>query len=260
MNRSVSVAFAALAFMGSGQAAASVPLSAIPLSPDTLLPAREDLQLTDVHIVPEPGAYGSLVTAMDRPVCLRSADPADPWRSGLLFPTGPTERFVIERLIPGDAPVLDRVLVDGSASFPRARVTGHVRVPLAEIAREGDIAVYAYRSAKAVHFFVPRGFNDPRDGFDGDGRVDGRFQCGFVSADLDLPNGSLVTSLTGPRPMREDERWISDMSAVTTPRVARSTDAPPAPAFVVNLSVSRVSRDPEPLVSVMLRVVPREVP
>jgi hypothetical protein len=116
--------------------------------------------------------------------------------------------------------------------------------------------VYAYRTSKAVHILARRGFNTPSDGFDPNPRMGTRTACGFWHVALESTEGSAGVTLVAPHTMSVRARWVTDFEALAE---YEKTKVPPddAPTLLLNASLSKVSRDPEPIVSVTVRTLPQ---
>jgi hypothetical protein len=231
--------------------AAPVAVSAIPRANETVTPAHGFVRLDDVKSVKDV-----IVTAMDSPVCLRSEDAEIGTGFGWFGGSGlGNDKLVIERLIEGSEPALERTLVDAqSVSFGSATVLGRSRIRLVRIETGTELPVYAYRTAKAVHVLARRGFNTPSDGFDPDPRMSARTACGFWHVALDAKEDSAVVALVAPHAMNARARWVTDFEDLDEYQKAK-VPAGDAPRFVLNVSVSKVTRDPEPILSVSVRTV-----
>jgi hypothetical protein len=119
------------------------------------------------------------------------------------------------------------------------------------------VPAYAYRTKTKLHVFVPQGFGTPFDAFDP--RMGARQGCGFAMMTVTLPGGVAGVSVLPPRAMKASERWLADLNEafeLEQKLFPKGRPAPP-PSWTVNVSVSQVSRDPEPLMSVVV-VAPRE--
>jgi hypothetical protein len=230
----------------------SLPLSAIPRGNPALVPASGTVRLDDVR-----KKEHFFVAALDKPVCLLSpegevglgvlwADDSDPHPAN----------FVVERLIEGDEPALDRILVDvNSASLLSAKVLGRSRVPLVRVETGAELTMYAYRTAKDVHVLARRGFRAPRDAFDEDPRSGQRMDCGFSHVVLRGKEDSSTLAVALAAPLPAPARWLADQGELFEYEKVKRPDVD-VPSFAVNVSLSKVSRDPEPLVSVCVRTLP----
>jgi hypothetical protein len=263
------LALALLAFsfgftLSTAALAAPVPLSAIPVASETIAAAHGVMRLADVKMTDVPDGHlgeHTFIAAMDRPVCLGSSNGFAPTGVASFYATDKADhsRLVVERLITGAGdPVLDRTLVDPESSPSKAIVLGHDRVHLAVVADAGAIVAYAYRTTKNVHVIVPRGFASERDAFDP--RMGTRWACGFLQMDLDPAlGGSVADSVSAPHAMREKVRWLTDLSELLdleTKEHREPEASPPNGFFAVNASLSKVSRDPEPILSITVRAPP----
>jgi hypothetical protein len=228
----------------------SLPLSTIPRGNAAIVPASGTVRLDDVR-----RKKTFFVTAMDRPVCLLVPD-AELGLGVLWTDEADPANFVVERLIEGDEPALERILVDASsASLLSAKVLGRARVPLLRVETGAELPVYAYRTAKDVHVLARRGFRGPGDAFDDEPRSGMRMDCGFSHAVLRGKEDSSTMTLALAAPLPAGAQWISDQEELFEyDKVKRP--AVDVPSFAINLSLSKVSRDPEPLVSVSVRALP----
>jgi hypothetical protein len=239
-----------LATLARAAGADALPLSAIPLSSGAVPKVDATARIDGVRKVGD--AY---VTALDRPVCLSLFEPSveDYDASGEVryWAADPEPRELeILRLETDGAPVLDRTVIDHETPLDQATVLRHVRIPLTRI-MDGPVSAYAYRTTTKLYVFVPRGFESPIDAFDM--RLGNRHQCGFASSTLLVRGDVSRSTVQPPRSMKESERWLADFSdAFELSQKQFPKDRPPPPIFGLHVSVSRVSRDPEALVSVVV--------
>jgi hypothetical protein len=194
-----------------------------------------------------------LVTNLDQPVCVRSDKESIGEGSGWFSSTydADDEKLVVERLVEGDNPALELTLVDPRwASTETATLLGRGRIPLVRVDTGAELPAYAYRTASEVHVLVVRGFNEPRDAFPDP--MMGTRACGFLHMVLTGTNDSRTASVVEAHAMDARARWLPSMDKVWDYELLKrpAGDAPP---FAVNASVSKVSRDPEPVLSVTVR-------
>jgi hypothetical protein len=238
--------------------AEAVPLSAIPLASSALPRVEEKTaRIDDVRKVGD-----TFVSALDQPVCLGTFDPSteDFWAMGSVryWDSDPSpQELEVLRLETEGEPYLERTVIDHASPLDHATILRQARIPLALIAG-GPVPAYAYRTKTKLHVFVRQGFDLAVDAFDP--RMGNREGCGFDSRTL-LLSGAVASSIVqAPHAMTEAERWQSDASeAFDLLQKRYPTTRPPPPIFRVNMSVSQVSRDPEPLVSVVIVAPPRTV-
>jgi hypothetical protein len=229
--------------------AAPVPISSLPLGSDTIVPAKGTVRVDDVRHAKEV-----LITAIDKPVCIRS-DQAETGDGFAWFDAAAEDKLVVERLVEGAEPVLERTMIDPrSPSLSAATLLGRGSVSLVSIDTGSELGVYAYRTATAVHILARRGFNLPVEAFDFGFRMSGRAGCGFIHLVFREKEGSASVRLVAPHPTPR-ARWVADFDDLSKYDEAK---LPPgdAPTFVLNASLSKVSRDPEPIVSVSVRATP----
>lgn len=231
--------------------AEAVPLSAIPLASSAL--PRVDEKPARIDGVRKVG--DGFVSALDQPVCVGTFDASDEdfEATGAVhyWDADPRPRELeVLRLETEGEPYLDRTVIDRETSLEHATVLRHVRIALALIAG-GPVPAYAYRTRTRLHVFVRQGFELAVDAFDGWMGV--RQGCGFASHTLLLSGAVARSTVQAPRAMSVAERWQSDLSeAFDFLQKRYPTTRPPPPTFRVEVSVSQVSRDPEPLVSVVV--------
>jgi hypothetical protein len=246
----------ALAVLARVAGAEAVPLSAIPLASPAL--PRVEQKAARIDGVRRVG--DTFVSALDQPVCLGTFDPSteDFWAMGSVryWDSDPSpQELEIFRLETDGEPYLERTVIDRQTPLDHATVLRQARIPLALIAG-GPVPAYAYRTKTKLHVFVRQGFDLAVDAFDP--RMGNREGCGFESHTLLLSGAVAGSIVQAPRAMSEAERWQSDASeAFELLQKRYPTTRPPPPIFRVNMSVSQVSRDPEPLVSVMIVPPPR---
>jgi hypothetical protein len=253
-QRVAAAALFAIATTAAGAArAAPVPLSAVPVAGAEVPPASGKMRVSDVR----PGD-NELVTALDRAVCIASFDVAHassmgwPATGGDLSTEEGSFALEIDHLHEGPRPFLERAVVD-SATLPDATVLRRERIPLLQVV-DGPIPAYAYRTKDFVHVLVRRGFETASDAFDHEGRGMATRLCGFVDLAVRVTGGVTRDSVLTPRDLPEKERWIVDEGAAADAETARFPKGRPSPepSRGVNVSLSKVSRDPEPLLSVTL--------
>jgi hypothetical protein len=236
--------------------AAPVPLSEIPLSDGKMTPTRVPEAFDDVRVADiETGALegdqvaSAFIVPLDRPVCI-----ADYFAGAGLTSRregeGPVE---VDRLVGGEAPFLERIELGPGAKATQVAVRSRARVPLVRF----DVALpmYAYRTDREVVVIIPRGFNVATDAFmhlHGIG-VFVRKWCGYDTIEIPITGGVANDNVVPQRDLGA-ARWAATMDEASDLR-ARSP-APAAKPWIVNISVSKVSRDPEPLVSVFAQPPP----
>ncbi len=136
-----------------------------------------------------------------------------------------------------------------------AKVLRRLDLPLVQIVA-GPLPVYAYRTQRIVGLLIPRGLESAADAFVHQHGL-GTFlreHCGFLHLRLPIAGGVSSTRVLAARAMLEAERWATD---VDTAKVAERKPLPngrPASAqtWAINASLSKVSRDPEPILSVLV--------
>jgi hypothetical protein len=245
----------ALAVRARVASAEAVPLSAIPLASPAL--PRVEQKVARIDGVRKVG--DTFVSALDQPVCVGTFDPSteDFVAKGAVryWDSDPSpQELEVLRLETDGEPSLERTVIDRETPLDHATVLRHARIALALIVG-GPVPVYAYRTKTKLHVFVRQGFDLAVDAFDP--RMGDRQGCGFDSQTLLLSGAVSSSMVQAPRAMSERERWQSDASeAFELLQKRYPTTRPPPPIFRVNMSVSQVSRDPEPLVSVVI-VPPR---
>ena len=212
-------------------AADPLPLSALPAKPARYgqaagpVPAKVGWDPTRSPVTP-----GGPLT------CLMSTAPAY-WIDGdadlgghlTSLVTDPGQPFWIERLVVrGDAAELERIAasVGQLAIVPSARS----RIPLHAVARLDDLVVYAYRWDAKV-FLVTRSLPGALVRTDGADGLTEAPECSFVYTQLVVRRGS--------------------SQAVQIRGTVPSTGRP----YLVDASISKTSRDPEPLLSVTARLL-----
>jgi hypothetical protein len=227
--------------------AAPVPLSAIPLTDEKTAKAPGKERVTDVKKVDD-----AFITALDSPVCVSEFDVKHSiFEAGGSQMQGDVGALGIERLVVAPEPFLERLVISPKSRLPDAKVLRRARVALLQI--EGEpVAVYAYRTQTAVHIIVPRGFESPADAFGSHGA--GREACGYIELALPLTGGVSGGSGQPTRKMTDAERWAvtyDDVGEAEKLRFPAGRSAA-APEWAINASLSKVSRDPEPLLSVLV--------
>ena len=80
--------------------------------------------------------------------------------------------------------------------------------------------------------------------------------CGLMHIDLDVTGGARASGLLSvAHAMTESDRWVSNLTEVFAHEEAAAKAKEPPPVaggtFALNASLSKVSRDPEPLLSVV---------
>jgi hypothetical protein len=193
---------------------------------------------TEVELTPDASA----------PVCLFNADPS--MNRAMWMETGQTASygtlFRTDRIVTtGEHPEIERSLIEVSGDT--VRVTGRQRIPLTVVARDPHgLVVYAYRTAGELFVLAPavggtfRNTTFGATGTDMDpSSMFGSYDCGFVAARIEV------------RPSTGASAVLSGNLALPAP--LPTTGAPPR--FVVNASVSKVLRDPEPVLSISVRVI-----
>jgi hypothetical protein len=256
-----------LAFMTLPVAARAtpLPLSAIPLASEAVPRVHEVDVFKDIRQITTSDAYtdGLVLTPLDEPVCVRAFDGPDalgemsgsyPWNTRDAAVTG----LEVDQLVVGTESFLDRVVVNPSEPRPM-KIVRRARVPLVEIV-DNPFPVFAYRTKDAVHILVARGFEDPIDAFDP--RMGSR-SCGLV--EIRLAVGTDRAGRVGVLPAHaqsKEERWTVDGAAAWERfnKVFPKGRPTFAPLWMVNASLSKVSRDPEPLLSVMVQAPAPSVP
>lgn len=231
--------------------AAPIALSAIPLANDVAQkgPGRE--RVTDVKRV-----GNSFVTALDRPVCLQALDPNGSPANGVI-PRGDAEvtaaAVEIDRLEPGAEPVLHHIVIDAASALPDATVIRHERIKLLRI-ETAWLSVYAYRTPTLLYILIPEGFASAGVAFE---RQIGRAGCGLASVALRVSGDVSMARTHPPRDLPDDERWVDWQALIAMPRKpARRALA----TLLVSVSLSKASRDPEPLLSVLVTQPTSEEP
>ena len=237
------VVFALSLVTGSrGAHAAPVPLSAIPVSSDDVPPAVGKERLADVKRVDD-----RFVTALDRPVCVQGM--------GEAAALDGTDGIYVDRLELGAEPFLHRVVVDPTSELPEAKVLRRLDIPLVQIVA-GPLPVYAYRTQRIVGLLIPRGIESAADAFVHQ-RGLGTFlreHCGFLYLQLPIAGGVSSTRVLPPRAMLDAERWATDVDSAKVAERKPLPNGRPASAqpWAINASLSKVSRDPEPILSVLV--------
>jgi hypothetical protein len=226
---------------------APVPLSAIPLTDETTAKASGKQRITDVKMVDDV-----FITALDSPVCVSEFDVKHSIFEGSGSQVqGGVGALAIERLVVAPEPFLERLVIDPKSSLPDAQVLRRARVALMEI-EAFPVAVYAYRTQTAVNIIVAQGFESPGDAFGSHGA--GREGCGYVELALPVTGGVSQASGLLPRTMSQAERWAATFDEVVAaenqrfPKGRRSHEG----KWLMNASLSKVSRDPEPILSVLV--------
>jgi hypothetical protein len=236
--------------------AAPVPLSAIPLSDEKMTATRvpetfDDVRLADI----ETGALEgdriapALIVPLDRPVCVPDYFAGAKLASDL----DGKEPVEVDRLVTGADPFLERVVLRRGAKALQVTVRGRARLPLVRL----DVALpmYAYRTESAVVVLIPRGFDVATDAFmhlHGIG-VFVRKRCGYETIAIPIAGGVASENIVPQRDLGA-ARWAATMDQASG--LATPSSAPATRPWIVNVSVSKVSRDPEPIVSVFAQPPP----
>ena len=141
--------------------------------------------------------------------------------------------------------VLERTRIELAVATGKATLEGRSSVPLTEVARSpgGEVVVWAYREGREV-VIVSRtageahGAHSPRPSPEEGTSSAFSSRCPFAVARLDAraPEAGTVAQIVGRLPARGQGR----------DRVS--------PRFVIDASVARTSRDPEPVLSVRVRL------
>ncbi len=157
--------------------------------------------------------------------------------------TGQDEALDLDRLIEKDGvATLERTSVQFSPARATIEATGRSQVTLTEITRTaGGIVVWAFREGTSIVVLAKRasgGVEGHQLGEEGQVPFVSADGCPFAGARVDArkPESGSFAQLTGalpPQGMGKD-------------RVT--------PTFIIDASVSRVARDPEPLLAVRVRV------
>lgn len=256
----------ALRMLGGAAALASmllVPSEAragtIPLSSIAALPGPVALKVPSA-VTPIPGltmtskdGYGNtrwheLVASTGRGYCLAQRESGYRWMASYgSSARSATEDLELDRLVEKDGVVtLERTRVHFDPPSGTITATGRSQVELKEISRTpAGIVVWAYREERAIVVLakrVERGVESRQIGTEESGvpfvSVEG---CPFAGARLDArkPEAGAFVQLTGALPAEGTgkEKII--------------------PKFIVDASLTRVARDPEPLLAVRVRLQER---
>ncbi|HEV3192431.1 MAG TPA: hypothetical protein VGY54_18095 [Polyangiaceae bacterium] len=215
-----------------------IPLSRLPLASDDVPKAPGTERMTDVRNTDD-----WFVTALDQPVCI------DGGGGGALMALSdslPPDSLEIERLELGEHPVMDRIVIDARSKLPLAHVLRRSRTPLL-LVLDGAMRVYAYRTKTIIGVVVPRGFTHANEAFV-PVRMWGmlRERCGFERLELPIGGGFRFTHLHPPdaAPLSDPWRCVFDEKEGVGASSA---------LWLINASLSQVSRDPEPLLSILVR-------
>ena len=261
----------AIALVASVAHATPIPLSAIPLSDDSVHRAPGVERVTDVRVVVGTDdlewAHTLMVPALDRPVCV-VADPQGQFflsLSGEITTTqvspmgdmseadgGSVGTIEIDRLMESDPPFLERLVIDASSPLPRAVV--QLRGLIALLRIDGPMSVYAYRTKSDVLLFLPQGFASPADAFRHQHGIGffWREQCGLLAMQLSVAGGAVTRSVFAVQPLPEARRWAATVKDADPSfgQPKHGTDA--RGPWIVNASLSKTARDPEALLSVTI--------
>ncbi len=234
------VVLVALHFLLQARIAQAEPiaLSALPLSNDDIPKAAGKERMTDVR-----NDANGFITALDQPVCVDGTGASAYGFDGYIA----SDTAEVDRLELGDSPVLDRIILDTESQLPVARVLRRLRVPL-RLVVDGPLPVFAYRTKTQVAVLVPRGFASAREAFVMERQIGVvRERCGFDLIQIPIEGGFGSTQTRPPSALGERERWAT-VTDVRDP-------APPLTStlWFVNASLSKVTRDPEPILSVLVR-------
>jgi hypothetical protein len=223
-----------------------VALSKIPLSDDDM-PER----IGTTHRDDLKRGGDGVITALDQPVCVapfdvkrgKSESPlaggADvPWRNAVIE----MERVALE-----PEPALKRMVLDDTGHSKEWHFIRWARIPLVQIVTD-PLPVFAYRTKTAVKIVVLRGFNSPEEAFTSPA---GTRECGLSVLELSV-GGQVANALfVPPQKMTPLDRWAPDLATIDARQFSRKRP-PPLPQWNVNASLSKTSRDPEPLLSVVV--------
>lgn len=238
MKRAVSPFLVAMFCLFPGAASAeTLTLDSVPIGTDTFARAEGKFESPAVRTVEYAGDK-SFITDLAAPVCLGTSELS--FVSGLWMSYG-TEEFVVSRIVTRGAPALERTRVrrDGETLTS----TGVARIPLAEVAERGGVKAYAYRTDTQLRLLVPRGFSavmgdifDPRSTWRA---------CGYQVIAIGLAGGASAAFVVPPTALPDATRWMSPESM--------NDAAIPHGAFVaIHASLSKVARDPSPVVSITM--------
>jgi hypothetical protein len=238
----------------------NIDLASIPLTDDTIIAkAHGTMRLSAVQWKVDEEVF---FVDISQPVCIGSTTDMTEAMAGaqpFYRQAYSDEHLLVERVVGGKAPALDRMIVDEQSDpSSAATILGRTRVPLAVIATESGLNVYAYRTKDAVRFIVPRGFNEASDVFVP--RAGFREGCGFFSMHLALSGGTLMTVVAAPHPLTEKARFAAsfvdflDDKGNMTPFTNVTT-----PVFILSASISKMSRDPQPVIAVVLRTMVSDI-
>lgn len=242
----------AVAFVPSWAAAGTTT----PLSSIATLPAARPLKTPEAPAAvpgltlkskdsPREARWHELTAATGRGYCIQSYEGGPSWSSSRGASSLSTaEDLDLVRLVAKDGKVtLERTRVHFDPPSGSLTAMSRASVELKEIARTpAGVVVWAYREGKDVVVVardVDRGIESRRSADEGDVSpfvsADG---CPFAGARLDgrKPAAGTVAQLTGNLPARGKgkERVV--------------------PRFIVDASLSRVARDPEPILAVRVRL------
>ncbi len=244
----------AVLFPGKARAANTSPLSSLEVSP-ALTPLR-----TPEATTPIPGLSMKiedlrgarlleLVAAKSRGYCIVSSASQQSWLGSFgSASASPTVDLELQRLIEKDgSATLERTRVHFDPPSATITATGRSHVSLKEVARTPDgNAVWAYREGRQIVVLA----KNVRAGLDA------------TKTTTQSPDGDVVPSIVvdgcSYAGMRLDARKpeagsIAQLTGVL-PAVGRGK-ARTEPVFVINASLSRVARDPEPLLAVRVTVL-----
>lgn len=252
-----------------------LPLLALPLSNLSLASKKEpagELGAKDFALRVENTKWGSYsyVTARREAMCVVTFADDDEeaawiggegtnqtrWRTretSVNQPNQATARVGGERLVlddPSAGPHLERVVVELAKSEGKFERKAALKVPLTVVAKnDAGVTVYAYRAGKHV-FFLTRTLGGPANASfrsstsqaeidQGMGVAAGTSDCGFVGGWLNL-----------------DEKRGGAVGELTAAVQSDPHDKQTIRRFVVHTSLSKTSRDAEPMFSATIRVLP----
>lgn len=245
------VVAASLLVPSEAHAGTKAPLSSLAALPGPVAPrAPESTASVPGIVVKSKDGYGStrwhdVNAATGRGYCISTSEGGYRWMSSWgTSAKGSASDLDLDRLIVKDGKVtLERTRVHFDPSDATLTTKGRSHVELREIARTAaGVVVWAFRDGRDVVVLarnVERGVESQRPGAE-----EGMFPfvsadgCPFAGARLDArraESGS-VAQLTGALPP------VGTGKAKVVPR------------FIVDASVSRVARDPEPMIAVSVRM------
>jgi hypothetical protein len=157
--------------------------------------------------------------------------------------TGSEEELDLDRLVEKDGTaMLERTRVVFRPMYGTVTATGRSQVKLTEVTRTASgIVVWAFREDKAIVILARRatgGVEGHQLAEEGQGSFVSADGCAFAGARVDArkPESGSFAQLTGSLPPEGTGK-----DRVT-------------PTFIIDASVSRVTRDPEPMLSVRVRM------